>query len=99
MSKSIPLDSDNFDLLVRPQDLPRIDEVLRANGYMEVDREGYKVLYRKLAHGDDHIALHLHTKVAWYGIEFLDSTRIWESYVKKKVDGVIMGFINRNIMS
>ena len=94
MSKSIPLDSDNFDLLVHPQDLPLIDQVLNTSGYMEVDREGYKVLYRKIENGDDYIALHLHTKIAWYGIEFLDCEQIWGSFKKKKIDGVNVGFIN-----
>ena len=95
-SKILPLDSDNFDVLVHVDQMQLADQVLKRNGFSVVKcaDEPYKVLYRKTKNGKDYLALHLHTKIAWYGVEFLKAEDIWKKYLVKNIEGTNIGFIS-----
>jgi len=95
-SKILPLDSDNFDLLVRDDQIKTTDEVLRANGFsfVSVSKEPYKTLYRKTRLGKDYLALHIHSRVAWAGIEFLKTEDVWKNHSVKAVEGRNVGFVS-----
>lgn len=97
-SSILPLDSDNFDLLIHPDQSKPAEYILRRNGFAKVNfsREPYKVLYRRVQNGKDHLALHLHTKIAWYGVEFLKTESVWKRHIIKAVNGESVGFIHPN---
>jgi len=84
--KSLPLDSDNYDVLIRPNDLARARELLENWGFFEVRkvREPFKWLFRKITSNKEDFAVHLHTKVGWHGISFLNEGLIWRQ--KREVD-------------
>ena len=94
--KILPLDSDNFDLLVRDDQIKMTDEVLRANGFssVSVSKEPYKSLYRKTREGKDYLALHIHSRVAWAGIEFLKTEDVWKKHRVSTVEGRNVGFVS-----
>jgi len=89
----LPLDSDNFDILVRKEDLPVLFKVLKDCGFVEVTwvREPYKWLFRRVEGAKGYTAIHLHTAVAWGGIEFVDVKDLWKKHRKKEVEGVTLG--------
>ena len=90
---ALPLDSDNFDILIRQKDLSASIKVLRNCGFMEVTwvREPYKWLFRKAEGDRNYMAIHLHTAVAWGGIKFVDVEDLWKKHRKKEIDGVTLG--------
>jgi len=89
---TLPLDSDNFDILVMEKDLSASFKVLRDSGFLRISwyREPYKWLFRKV--NSPRIAVHLHTAIAWDGIKFVDVSDLWKEYREKEIDGVIVGF-------
>ena len=91
-----PLDSDNFDVLIRDNEIKFADQVLRRNGFsvVRLAEEPYKVLYRKTKNGKDYLALHLHSKIAWGGVEFLRVEDVWKKYLIKNIEGTNVGFIS-----
>ena len=95
-SKILPLDSDNFDILIHTYEMKDADQLLKRNGFSVVKSadEPYKVLYRKTRNGKDYLALHLHTKIAWYGVEFLKTEEVWKKYLVKSIEGTNVGFIS-----
>lgn len=95
-SKILPLDSDNFDVLVHDNQMQLADQVLKKDGFSVVEsaEEPYKVLYRKTENRKDYLALHLHTKIAWYGVEFLKAEDVWKKYLIKKIEDTNVGFIS-----
>jgi thymidylate kinase len=91
---SLPVDSDNFDILVEDAALSTACESLKSLGYVEVAwvKEPYKRLFRKVRNAEDCLAIHLHTRMAWDGIEFVDHSDLWGMRQEKKIDGVTVGF-------
>ena len=95
-SSILPLDSDNFDILINGNETKFAEQVLRMNGFSVVKsaEEPYKVLYRKTKNGKDYLALHLHSKIAWGGVEFLRVEDVWKKYLIKNIEGTNVGFIS-----
>lgn len=95
-SNILPLDSDNFDILIHDNEIKFANQVLRRNGFsvVKVAEEPYKILYRKTKNGKDYLALHLHSKIAWGGIEFLRAEDVWKKYLIKNIEGTNVGFIS-----
>ena len=91
---TLPLDSDNFDILVTEKDLSASFKVLRDSGFVRISwyHEPYKWLFRKVKENKSRIAVHLHTAIAWDGIRFVDVKDLWKNYRKKEIDGVLVSF-------
>jgi thymidylate kinase len=91
-ASSLPLDSDNFDILIMERDLEKCTEVLSNLGFVEVvkAREPYKLLFRKVKDGEDYLALHVHMRVAWEGVEFINLNELWNRRQKLKIDETII---------
>ncbi len=89
----LPLDSHNFDILVKKQNIVYAKKILEKLGFKELVRlrEPFKWFYRRV---DDDlvISVHLHTKVAWEGVEFVDSDGLWDKYREIKIHDVKIGF-------
>jgi thymidylate kinase len=94
---SLPVDSDNFDIMVKDEALPKSCELLKNLGYVEVAwvKEPYKRLFRKVRDAEDCLAIHLHTKMAWDGVEFVNCSDLWNMHVERKINGVTVGFPSR----
>lgn len=90
-----PLDSHNFDILVKEKDITFARTVLVNLGFKELlqAREPFKWFYRKV---DDNIvvSVHLHTKIGWEGVEFVDSDNLWNNYREIESNGVKIGFLS-----
>ncbi len=95
-SNTLPLDSDNFDLLIHDNQLELADDVLHRNGFslVRAANEPNKVLYRKTKGGKDFLALHLHLKIGWGGVEFLKAPDVWQKHLIKKIDDTRIGFVH-----
>jgi len=91
-----PLDSHNFDILVKEQDLVRARECLKDLGFKELVRlqEPFKVFYRRVDCDTtiSTISIHLHTRVAWEGVNFVDSDKLWDKHREIRIDDVTVGF-------
>ena len=87
---ALPLDSDNFDILVKETDLDASFEVLKNGGFEELVfvKEPYKWLFREVKELKTYLAFHLHTAVAWEGIKFVDVNDLLERCRKLEIDGV-----------
>jgi thymidylate kinase len=92
-NNDFPLDSDNFDVLVREQHLASAKAILEKRGFKELKRvrEPFKWLYRRVSGGCP-ISLHLHTKLGWEGVEFLNKEEVWNERRLVMVDGIRLGF-------
>jgi hypothetical protein len=75
---SFPYESDNLDILIKPNELAKVAQTLRNTGYVELPqvREKHKFLFRK-AGAYDELPLHIHTRVEWEGTQFMDSRDLW----------------------
>jgi thymidylate kinase len=81
-----PLDSHNFDILLKEKDLDFARQIVENLGYRELaqarevdGREPFKWFYRKVE--DNRIvSVHLHVKIAWAGVEILNSNEIWNKH-------------------
>jgi thymidylate kinase len=76
-----PLDSHNFDILVKEQDLAVAKQVLENLGFKELIqiREPSKWFYRKVKNNMV-VSVHLHIRIAWEGVEFVDSRDVWDKH-------------------
>ncbi len=76
---SFPYNSDNIDLLVRPEHGQAAREVLRRLGYVELRNieEPWKYLFRKFYGGRCVSAIHVHEQIAWE-VVFIDHQRLWD---------------------
>jgi hypothetical protein len=76
---SFPYESDNIDVLIKPDRLREVVRLLKNAGYSEIvgAREPHKFLFRKM-HTLDELPLHIHTRVEWEGTQFIDSRDLWE---------------------
>lgn len=90
---SLPLDSDNFDIIVKDKDLLASIKLLESLGFVEIPwvREPYKWLFRYVSGGKDYLAIHLHTAVAWEGIKFIDVDHLLKGRRTLKIDGIDVG--------
>ena len=87
----IPLDSSNFDILVKKQYILKAKKILEDLGFIELTRireyewggSPHKFLYRKLYNGLI-MSIHLHTQVAWEGVKFADETKERARFVTSK---------------
>ena len=75
---SFPYNSDNLDLLVRPEHGQAARDVLRRLGYVELRNieEPFKYLFRKFVGGRCVSAIHVHEQVAWE-VVFIDNDALW----------------------
>jgi thymidylate kinase len=95
----IPLDSSNFDILVKKQQILKAKRILEDLGFTELTRireyewggPPHKFLFRKFYNGIV-MSIHLHTQVAWEGIKFSDEKKLWNRIKKRRIDGVALGF-------
>jgi len=76
---SFPYESDNLDILIKPDKLGEVVQLLKKEGYSELPqvREPHKFLFRK-THAPYELALHIHTRVEWEGTQFIDSRDLWD---------------------
>ncbi len=95
----IPLDSSNFDVLVKKQYIVKARRTLEDLGFTELKKireykwggVPHKFLYRKLQNGIM-LSIHLHTEVAWEGIKFIDEKELWNCIRNKKIGQIRLGF-------
>ena len=89
----LPLDSDNFDILVREKDLIASIKILQDAGFTQLSRvrEPYKWLFRYLKNEKEYLAIHLHVAVGWEGIKFADTADLWKGQRKLQIEGVEVG--------
>ena len=75
---SFPYNSDNLDLLVRPEHGQAARDVLRRLGYVELRNieEPWKYLFRRFVGGRCVSAIHVHEQVAWE-VVFIDHDGLW----------------------
>lgn len=87
---SFPYESDNLDVLIKPDRLGKVAQLLRKAGYSELAqvREPHKFLFRKM-HAFDVLPLHIHTRVEWEGTQFIDSRDLWG---RSRISGGDNGF-------
>jgi len=73
-----PYESDNLDILIKPNKLGKVTQILRNAGYSERIRirEPHKFLFRKTSALKE-LALHIHTRVEWEGTQFVNSKNLW----------------------
>jgi len=78
---SFPYESDNLDILIKPDKLGEVVQLLKKEGYSELPqvREPHKFLFRK-THAPYELALHIHTRVEWEGTQFVDSRNLWSRH-------------------
>ena len=93
-TNDLPMDSHNLDVLIKEEDKNLVESILQKTGFTKVSfyKEPYKILYRYTKNAEDYIALHLHTKISWHGVEVVDKDRIWEKKRKKMVEGTNVYF-------
>jgi dTMP kinase len=91
-----PLDSDNFDILVREKEISKARELLERSRFRELVkvREPFKWLYRRVDDGLP-ISIHLHTGLGWEGVKFVNEADVWEMSTETKLGGVRVGFPSR----
>ena len=75
---SFPHESDNIDILIRPEKLGMVARLLKEAGYSEIPRvrESHKFLFRN-TNAFKVLPLHIHTRVEWEGTQFIDSRDLW----------------------
>lgn len=75
---SFPHTSDNFDILVRPEQGRAARATLREMGYVELRNieEPRKFLFRKFHDGKCTLAVHVHEHVGWM-VGFLEDGELW----------------------
>lgn len=97
-TNNLPLDSHNLDVLIREEDKDSIESFLQDAGFTKVCfyREPNKILYRFTKNAEDYIAFHLHTKISWHGVEFIDTEEVWRRCYKKTIKNVDVYFPDVN---
>jgi thymidylate kinase len=88
-----PLDSGNFDILVKEQRLDAAISTLLKQGFRELvsDREPFKWLFRRVD-SDLPISVHLHTHIGWENVEFVNADHVWQRYRMEPIEGLNVGF-------
>jgi thymidylate kinase len=95
----IPLDSSNFDILVKQRNILKAKTILEDLGFIELTRireyewggPPHKFLFRKLYNGIV-MSIHLHTQVAWVGMKFVNEKKLWNRINNRIIDGVKLEF-------
>jgi len=93
-SESLPLDDHNLDLLVKEEERDACEAFLRKAGFIKVNfyREPNKTLYRHVKNAEDYLAIHLHTKISWHGVELVDTRKIWERKNVRRINASDVSF-------
>lgn len=89
---TFPYESDNLDILIKPDKLGKVVQLLKKSGYSELPqvRETHKFLFRKM-HAFSELPLHIHTRVEWEGIQFVDSRNLWDRHrIAKEHNGFLV---------
>ena len=89
---TFPHESDNLDVLIRPMDFLETIEMLEKRGYKEVSsvREPHKFLLEKVSNPRERVKVHVHTRVEWEGVEFLNLEKLWERRKLYKEDSTMI---------
>jgi len=89
---TFPYESDNLDVLIRPKDFVETIRVLVRKGYNEVSpvREPHKFLFEKLSDLGESVKVHVHTRVEWEGVEFLNLEKLWERHKMYIQDSMVI---------
>jgi thymidylate kinase len=79
LAPSFPVTSDNLDLFIEPGRMSLAKAVLRNEGLVEIRHveERGKYLFRRFRGGEEALAIHLHSDVAWDGVVFVDRESLW----------------------
>ncbi len=85
-----PYESDNLDILIKPDMLGEATKLLKKAGYSELPqtRERHKYLFRN-TRTPYVLPLHIHTRVEWEGTRFADSACLWR---RSEISGDDGGF-------
>jgi thymidylate kinase len=94
-----PLDSDNFDILVKGEQRENAISVLMSQGFRELTRcremtcygEPFKWLFRRVD-SDFPVSVHIHTGIGWEGVEFVAPEHVWERHRLEPIEGLDIGF-------
>lgn len=88
---SFPYETDNIDVLIKPERLHEVAQLLENVGYSEVVqvREPHKFLFRK-TRAHEELPLHIHTRVEWEGTQFINSYELW---TRQKISEDCGGFL------
>jgi len=91
---SLPLDSDNIDILLMKKDMPLAFNVLRDAGFVMQRwyREPHKWLFGKVDRTNRYMEIHLHSEIAWDGLKYVDVKSFWEKYREKRINDTVVGF-------
>jgi thymidylate kinase len=89
----IPFDSHNYDILLRKEDVEITKKLLEDSGFKESKHlnEPFKWFFRRVD-SDLVLSIHLHTRVAWEGVRFVDEADLWLRYRKLDIQNVKLGF-------
>jgi len=84
--EKLPKPLSDVDILV--SDMRMAESALRQIGYtQETEDEPYKKLYiRKI--GDERVAMHLHSEIAWRGIKYLERNEVFDKSTKREINGI-----------
>ena len=88
-----PLDSHNFDVLIKREDLDAGKQVLEEIGYKEIAqlREPFfKWFYRKVK-GNFIVSVHLHVEIAWE-VEFVNIEDLWDKHRVRVIENLKVCF-------
>jgi hypothetical protein len=94
----LPLDSDNYDVLIREEDLTRAFTALSQEGFVHLKRivEADKFLFREVRRAKTFLGVHLHTRIGWDGVRFLDSELVWKGHRVERLRNRRVRFLSFN---
>lgn len=92
----LPIDSDNYDVLVRREDLSRAFAALEREGFVHLTRivEPDKYLFREVKRTKTFVAVHPHTHIGWDGVRFLSPELAWKKHRTKEIRGRKVRFLS-----
>ena len=92
----LPIDSDNYDILVRREELTRAFAALKREGFVHQRRcvEPDKYLFREVKRAKTFVAVHLHTRIAWDGVRFLEPEVAWKRHRIIRLHGRRVRFLS-----
>ena len=74
----LPYRSSNVDLLVRPDQMKEVSDLLESLGHLKFPhyREDHKLLFRRFDRGRSAICIHLHEAVSWGKVTILPGDQV-----------------------
>lgn len=87
----LPYTSDNLDVLIKPECKHKAITVLQKLGYVRLVNleEPFKFFFRKFNMGREICTIHLHERVGWGGIPFLDDNSLWKRCRRSAKDSLL----------